>query len=143
MRNFLWRACSNTLPTRDNLHRRKLQVELRCAICHQPRETVCHTLWECPLARNVWALVKGKIQKSVDQASDFLELTRSMLQRLPKEEMERWSVIAWAIWNARTGSAPRTCKLSLKLSFEVQYRSCMNIKNWWPSKGRYRPQGTG
>jgi len=101
VRNFLWRACSNILPTRDNLHRKKLQVEPWCAICHQPIETVCHILWECPLARNVWTLVKGRTQKSAAQASDFLALTRSMVERLPKEEMERRSAIAWAIWNAR------------------------------------------
>ena len=123
MRNFLWRACSNILPTRDNLHGRKLQVEPRCAIYHQPRETVCHTLWECPLARNVWALVKGKIQKSVDHASDFLELTRSMLERLPKEEMERWSVIAWAIWNARN----RFCFENLQTQPEIILRGAISF----------------
>ena len=101
VRLFLWRAYFNILLTWDNLCRKNLQVEPCCAICYQPRETMCHTLWECPLTRNVWALVKGKIQKSAAQASDFLVLTRNMLERLPKEEMERWSIIAWAIWNAR------------------------------------------
>ena len=33
VKNFMWRACSNILPTRDNLHRRKLHVEPRCGFC--------------------------------------------------------------------------------------------------------------
>ena len=70
-------------------------------MCCQQRETVCHILWDCPLARNVWALVRGKIQKSNAHASDFFPLTRSMLESLPIEEMELWAVLSWAIWNAR------------------------------------------
>ena len=38
-----------------------------------------HILWECPFARNVWSLVRGKIQKSNAHASDFFILMRSML----------------------------------------------------------------
>ena len=100
VKNFLWRACSNIFPTCDNLHRKKLQIEPLCMVCHQHRETVCHALWECPLARNVWGLVNGKIQKSKAYATDFFLLTWSMLERLPKDEMERWTTTAWAIWRA-------------------------------------------
>lgn len=41
-------------------------------VCHQHRETVFHTLWECPLARNVWELVSGKIKKSKAYATIFI-----------------------------------------------------------------------
>ena len=50
VRTFLWRACSNCLPTRDNLHRRRVSVKRHCGICHHRSETVSHILWECPLA---------------------------------------------------------------------------------------------
>ena len=60
VRTFLWRACSNYLPTRDNLHWRRVSVESHCKICHHSSETVSHILWECPLARNVWAIFKGQ-----------------------------------------------------------------------------------
>ena len=46
-------------------------------------------------------LVSGKIQKSKAYATDFFLLTRSMLERPPKDDMERWTTIAWAIWRAR------------------------------------------
>ena len=41
---FIWRACSNILPTRDNLHRQKLQVEPRCELCCHQHKTVGHLL---------------------------------------------------------------------------------------------------
>ena len=33
VRNFVWRACSDILPTRPNLLRRKIKVDLICNIC--------------------------------------------------------------------------------------------------------------
>uniref|UniRef100_A0A7N2N4D9 Reverse transcriptase zinc-binding domain-containing protein n=1 Tax=Quercus lobata TaxID=97700 RepID=A0A7N2N4D9_QUELO len=71
VRNFLWKASSNILPTHDNLHRKKLQVKPLCVVCHQHIETLCHALWECPLAYNLWRLDSGKIQKSNAHATDF------------------------------------------------------------------------
>ena len=71
IRTFIWRACSNCLPTRDNLHRRRVRVEPICELCKQEPETTTHILWTCPLARNVWALIKGKIQKCSNGDSDF------------------------------------------------------------------------
>ena len=40
----------------------------RCEICCQKSESVGHILWECPLARNVWAICQGKIQKCPNDA---------------------------------------------------------------------------
>lgn len=65
VRTFIWRACSNCLPTRENLHRRRVRVESICEICHQQPETNSHLLWECPFAQNVWALFKGSFFPSL------------------------------------------------------------------------------
>ena len=90
VRTFLWQACSNILPTRGNLHRRKLQVEPRCEFCCQSTESIEHVLWECSFARNVWALCRGKIQKCQNAAQDFFFLFRMMVDRLNQEELEQW-----------------------------------------------------
>ena len=44
VRNFLWRACSNILPTRENLHRRRVQMEPWCELCCQCTETVARAV---------------------------------------------------------------------------------------------------
>ena len=59
VRNFLWRASSDILPTRANLARWRVPINPKCAVCGSSDETVLHILWQCPLARNVWALAKG------------------------------------------------------------------------------------
>ena len=43
----------NVPPTRDNLHRRRVRVELTRELCEQEPETTTHILWTCPFARNV------------------------------------------------------------------------------------------
>ena len=101
VQNFLWRACSDVLPTRANIARRRLPIDPSFAICGQAEESVCHALWECPLATNVWALVKGKLQKSSAVVQDFHSLARQMDDKLTGKEMEVWAMVAWSIWNAR------------------------------------------
>ncbi|KAL0011861.1 hypothetical protein SO802_006969 [Lithocarpus litseifolius] len=79
VRNFIWRACSGCLPTRENLHKKRVSVEGKCEpYCHQC-ETICHVLWECPFTRNVWALFKGTLQKCSNETDDFFLLFK-MLQ---------------------------------------------------------------
>ena len=101
VRNFLWCACFDIFPTRVNLQRRKVQVNPKCGICGQQDETTSHVLWECPFAQCTWSHVPGKIQKSNSIASCFHLLTRQMIGRLPKKELEVWAIISWSLWNAR------------------------------------------
>ena len=44
VRTLLWRAYSNILPTRENLQRRKVQIDPKCEICLQHPKTTCHVL---------------------------------------------------------------------------------------------------
>ena len=87
VRNFIWRACSNILPTKENLHSRRVKVEPRYDICCQQPESTSHFLWECPLAWNVWAISKGRVQKCSNQVQDFFQLFRMLKGKLTKTEM--------------------------------------------------------
>ena len=100
VRTFMWRACSKNLPIRDNLCRRKVHVTKVCGLCQQKPKTIGHILWECPLAKNVWALVKGKIQKWSNEARDFFLLFGFMVQSLDQRDLKLWATVAWSIWNA-------------------------------------------
>ena len=82
---FLWRTCSNILPTRDNLFRRKIQIDSTCELCRQTRETCAHLPWECPFARNVWAMMKGRVQKCSNEVHDFFHLFRYLGDKLTKQ----------------------------------------------------------
>ena len=55
VRHFAWRACRDTLPTKENLIRRKVLTEGCCELCNLGLESSSHLFWECSRAREVWA----------------------------------------------------------------------------------------
>ena len=69
-------------------------------MCGEHDEIVIHILWQCPLARNVWALVHGKLQKCDSSAHNFLSLARALVEKLSRKDLETWAMVAWSIWNA-------------------------------------------
>ena len=64
-------------------------------------ESTSHLIWESPMARNVWAISKGMVQKCSNQVQGFFQLFRMSKGKLTKTELERWATTSWAIWNAR------------------------------------------
>ena len=116
VRMFLWGACANVLPTKENLNRRRIQVDPWCETCCQQPELIGHLLWECPLAQNVWVLCRGGLQKCQNNLRDFFLLFRTLLDRLSKTDVERWAVTSWAIWNARINTILRRSNLIPRIS---------------------------
>ena len=53
------------------------------------------------MARNVWAMVAGKLQKRSSAAEDFYSLVRELMSVLTTKEVEVWAIVSWAISNAR------------------------------------------
>uniref|UniRef100_A0A7N2MKP0 Reverse transcriptase zinc-binding domain-containing protein n=1 Tax=Quercus lobata TaxID=97700 RepID=A0A7N2MKP0_QUELO len=60
-------------------------------------ETVAHVLWKCPFTRNVWALVRGQVQKCSNDVVDFFLLFKHMQETLEPSELDRWAITAWSI----------------------------------------------
>ena len=60
---FGWRAGHATLPTAENLTRRKVTSESNCPLCLREVETTVHALWDCTAVQDVWAGSIIKLQK--------------------------------------------------------------------------------
>jgi hypothetical protein len=83
------------------LAKRKIIEEAKCPIYVGNKKTTSHILWGCPMANNVWSLVKGKLQKSRVSNEEFEMIAMHLAKVLSREELEVWTVLSWAIWNAR------------------------------------------
>jgi hypothetical protein len=68
---FVWRACSNALPTKANLFRRKITEDPLCPMCSGQTETTGHILWGCPAAKAIWSMCGSRIQKRSFEHEDF------------------------------------------------------------------------
>jgi hypothetical protein len=51
---FLWRACQNLLPTKQNLLKKGVVEDDLCPCCKIQEESIIHALWSCPSAQDVW-----------------------------------------------------------------------------------------
>jgi hypothetical protein len=62
-KTFLWRACSDILPSKAKLARKGVVDKDTCDLCGREAETAVHALWSCPSAQDVWGMCCLKIQK--------------------------------------------------------------------------------
>ena len=55
VKNLVWRACRNSLPTKENLVRRTIITSSTCDRCFKASESPLHAIWSCPKLDPVWA----------------------------------------------------------------------------------------
>ena len=101
VKNFLWRACNNLLPTKMNLMRRGIVKDARCPICEREAETMTHILWRCSAAQDEWGCEPKKLQKGIDEGLTFAQVLTTMIGRFDMEEIELMAVMAQKIWFRR------------------------------------------
>jgi hypothetical protein len=95
---FMWRACQNILPTKDNLLQRKIVIDPLCPICKRDAETIFHALWACPTAEDIWGASKSKFQKCSFIGSDFTQVAETILQKKGTAKLASFIWLARKIW---------------------------------------------
>lgn len=50
-KNFIWRATSNCLPSKDLLRVRRVEVNTLCTVCNAEPETTLHSLVSCSFSQ--------------------------------------------------------------------------------------------
>ena len=54
IKNLMWRACRNSLPTKENLMRQTVIDCPTCDRCKQVLESTLHAMWSCHELEVVW-----------------------------------------------------------------------------------------
>jgi hypothetical protein len=98
---FIWRACQNILPTKDNLQKKGISLDPLCLFCKTEVETTKHILWDCPLAADVWGACGRIIQKSYVAGYSFAEVMEVLFDRCNGEDDEVYAETAKRIWFRR------------------------------------------
>ena len=96
IKNFLWHACSDALPTRCNLLRRKVLDYPTCPQCGIDSESTLHALWECNQLRLMWDKVFGWIRKDYPSVSQVTELVALVAKHT--NQLDLFATIAWFMW---------------------------------------------
>ena len=97
---FLWRACTDSIPTMLNLHKRRIVPSLVCCLCHVGEESVLHALWFCQDICSVWGSCFTSLPSEFSKVSlfrDLLELVFCSSLNAEVFAMTCWSI--WSRWN--------------------------------------------
>ncbi|XP_075665246.1 uncharacterized protein LOC142634880 [Castanea sativa] len=97
---LLWRTCSETLPTRCNLLRRKVLDDPTCPQCGVEIENTMQAKWECKQLLTIWE--KGIWMDFEGPPSDLaFYRPGSFSWRASETAGTLFSTVAWSIWCRR------------------------------------------
>ncbi len=63
------------------------------------------------MARNTWALVRGRVQKIPNQVEEFFDFMQWIFKHFISDALAEWAAVAWSIWNARNKMIHEDCQL--------------------------------
>ena len=81
VKNLLWRACHNALPTKESLVRWTIIIDPLCDRCHEAHETPVYALWDCKELDTVWEGSEFSQLRRDANFLDFKELLSWLLQQ--------------------------------------------------------------
>ncbi|KAF5458729.1 hypothetical protein F2P56_022739 [Juglans regia] len=64
-------------------------------------ETICHVLWTCPTASDVWAESQSGLQKWICEEKDFFYIWDEIQSKLQKKKVEEVAMIFKELWFRR------------------------------------------
>jgi hypothetical protein len=97
---FAWRLAHNSLPTGQVLKERSMREHGGCNICGVDVDSWKHALFNCTMARCVWALVDEELSEHIAHIeinNPWLWLS-VMRETLSAKHFQKLLVICWAIW---------------------------------------------
>ncbi|GLT80072.1 hypothetical protein SLA2020_515330 [Shorea laevis] len=152
VRLMIWQAYKNILPTKDNLKRRRVEVDLDCPMCGMEQESVFHCLVACAASRAVWMGCSLNLRISNFNGDNFASFLDYMLDLLQQDQLELLCVLCWKIWNSRNDALwnarlpnPQLI-IEQSLRFIDGYRRAMALRGRGPSASqkmetRWTPPG--
>ena len=96
VKNFLWRACREAIPTKANLKWRHITENDRCERCRNKEETVLHVLWTCSKLDSVWTQIEWS-SRQTSGVTSFKELLSWVLTNHKNREL--LVMVTWGIWH--------------------------------------------
>lgn len=104
IKHFLWKACTNSLPTKINLCKQKILNDSICQLCGNFLEDTKHALWDCEAVKGVWCKEFNWINPMEAAHGTFLDLMERLMSRVMSRQsvIELFATTAWFIWTHAT-----------------------------------------
>ena len=99
VKSFLWRACTNSIPTMQNFLKQKVTQSYICSFCKVREEFTIHALWSCEKLQPIWNSCFSTLPSEFSRIHYFSDLV--MLVFSSHINSEVFVMTCWAIWNKR------------------------------------------
>lgn len=100
VKNLLWQACKNSIPSKQNLVRRKVILDDICDQCQQAAEDTLHVVWSCPRLSPIWDFDSMWNFHRSTTFSRFGDLVTYVIDR-GKKNLDLFAVMVWTTWYRR------------------------------------------
>ena len=96
VKHFLRRACTDSLPTKINLMKRKILSGPVCHLCGQANEDTFHALWGCEAVKQVWDRDFNRVNRFEAAHGSFQDLVEKVLSKPRVSEV--FATTTWFVW---------------------------------------------
>ena len=96
---FLWQACTDSIPTMLNLHKRRIVPSSVCCLCHAGEESMLHALWFCQDICSVWGSCFTSLPSEFSRVSSFRDLLELVFCSSLNAKV--FAMTCWSIWSRR------------------------------------------
>ena len=93
---LIWRVVKNSLPTKQNLVRRKIINNDYCDHCQLQNEDLLHALYLSLKLEEIWLSIPARNQHSLWQTTNFVNLIGCILAK--NRDLELFAMVVWALW---------------------------------------------
>lgn len=121
IKTFIWRALSNAIPVGELLVKRGIKMDPVCQACGFQGESTNHIIFQCSVARQVWALAYVPYpENGFDMVSHFSNFHTLILMMkndsIPEDVRNSIPWIVWYLWKFRNG-----------ILFDARSRTAMEV----------------
>jgi len=99
VKTLLWRAGSDTLPSKNNLLRRKIITDDLCLGCKLKSETIFQAIWSYPALAPVWSSKFAWLMKLTKECSSLLEIFHCC--QIHSDCFDLFAMVASQLWMRR------------------------------------------
>ncbi|KAG7576108.1 hypothetical protein ISN45_Aa03g005410 [Arabidopsis thaliana x Arabidopsis arenosa] len=102
---FLWKVLKGAVAVEDRLRTRGIHIADGCLMCKEENETLNHILFQCPLARQVWALSPLQSPWNGFGDSIFANMDHVLHSSQKQDSSKRLRTVSpwimWVLWKTR------------------------------------------
>ena len=137
VKNLIWHACTNSLPTKVNLARHKITSDSLCDICRVHQEDTVHALFCYPVLSSLWSQTPIWNHEALKDSRNFTDIMGFVFAG--NKEPELFFIFIWNLWNHRNNL--RLDKAALPLDKITEHARERKLEALAPSANHSLHQG--